>query len=64
MDTKWIIEVENNAGHKMYIARVRPTKYTSEISNARRYDDEHVKRVCGWLIDIGVSFTVKQFTRV
>lgn len=56
----WIIEVENTAGRKMYIRRVRPTDYTFEKESARHYDDDHVKRVSSWLVDIGVSHTLRQ----
>lgn len=60
----WIIKTQDTAGRTMYLARVRPTKYSYEISDARHYDDEHVKRVSNWLVDIGVSHSIVQFSNV
>ena len=62
MENYWIIEIENNAGRKMYIRGVRPTDYTFERENARHYDDILVKIVSNWLVDIGVSHTLRQFS--
>ena len=58
----WIIECENSAGQRMYLSSVRPTNYTMDIANARHYDDDRVAKVSRWLISIGVSHTLRQFT--
>lgn len=35
-----------------------------EISNAYHFDDTQVKKACGWLVDMGVSHSVMQFSCV
>lgn len=58
----WIIECENSAGQRMFLTRIRPQNFTMDIANARHFDEDHVANVSRWLISIGVSHTLRQFS--
>ena len=62
MKVYWIIECENSAGRRMFLTRVRPTHYVMDIANAKHFDEDHVAVVSRWLINLGVSHTLRQIS--
>lgn len=64
MANYWIIKTTDTSGRSRYLTRVRPMQCSYEISNAYHFDDTQVKKACGWLVDMGVSHSVMQFSCV
>lgn len=46
------------------MANIRPTRWVSDLEDAMKFGDSAVIIACKWLISMGVSFTVRQFTHV
>lgn len=60
----WIIERQNCHMESKYMANIRPTRWVSDLEDAMKFGDGAVIIACKWLISMGVSFTVRQFTHV
>lgn len=62
MDTFWKISRHDPYGRTQFLCGVRPTLWTMEEDQALRFDDSAAVIACRWLIQIGVSFTIRQFS--
>ena len=62
MVTFWKISRQNPYGHTQFLCGVRPTLWTIEEDHAQRFNDHDAVVACRWLIQIGVSFTIRQFS--
>mgnify|MGYP007111682536 CR=1 FL=1 len=60
----WRIERQNYHLETKYLAKVRPTRWVWDLEDAMEFSDDTVIDACKWLVLMGVSFTVRQFTRV
>lgn len=60
----WIIERQNYHLETKYLASIRPTRWVWELEEAKRFNDIDVLDACRWLVNLGVSFTIRQFTNV
>lgn len=60
----WIIKTQDTAGRSKYLTRIRPMSFSYEMSDALHHDNEQVKRASGWLVDMGVSHSLMQFSSV
>ena len=60
----WRIERQNYHHETQYLAKVQPTQWVWDLENAMEFSDDTIIDACEWLVLMGVSFTVRQFTRV
>lgn len=60
----WIIERQNCHMESKYMANIRPTRWVWDLEDAMQFDDDSVIKACKWLVVMGVSFTVRQFSHV
>lgn len=60
MTTYWKIVREDTHGRTQYLTIVRPTHWSLLPEDGIRFDDVSVMHACRWLIQCGVSFSVRQ----
>lgn len=60
----WQIESQNCHFETRYLHSVRPTLWGVIPQDAKRFNDIDVIDACRWLVKLGVSFSVKQYTCV
>lgn len=60
----WIIERQNYHFETKYMAKIRPQRWVWDLKDAMHFDDDAIIKACKWLVSLGVSFTVRQFTNV
>lgn len=64
MEIYWRIESTNCHCETRYLQSIRPTTWCILPKNAKRFNDTDVIVACRWLVKIGASFTVRQFSHV
>lgn len=58
----WIIKKTRTNGCEEYLKSIRPTKFTDEKVDALHMTNEEVARHSKWLITMGVSHTLQQYS--
>ena len=62
MATFWKITREDQHARTQYLCGVQPTRWSLEDDQAQRFNYDDAVHACRWLLLIGVSFTVRQFS--